>query len=217
MAGASFNGVSVFSVWRMTADFSRASYNQKHCFVQWNSAFDCYGDWGKSIPGAAALASILFAEIYRKLKHITGYQSLGKLWCGVSKIKSIKNLWNTHIRICINCHYSYDEGNRRIRITRFRIMTETRIRSSQLWGTKQANIGESNILLWITAEEPIRKYWHHAPLWAWTQKTVVHNTVLLAKKSGAIRIPHISIAIDMAGPYLPAHIERKKCGSSIMP
>lgn len=113
------------------------------------------------------------------------YQSIGKLWCGVSKIKSIKNLRNTHIRICINCHYSYDEGNRRIRITRitqFRIMTGTRIRSSQLRGTKQANIGESNILLWITAEEPIRKYWHHAPLWAWAQKTVVHNTVPLAKK-----------------------------------
>lgn len=37
------------------------------------------------------------------------------------------------------------------------------------------------------------------------------------KKSGAIRIPYISIAIDMAGPYLPAHNERKKCGSRIMP
>ena len=95
-------------------------------------------------------------------------------------------------------------------------MTGTRIRSSQLRGTKQANIGESNILLWITAEEPIRKYWYHAPLWAWAQKTVVHNIV---KKSGAIRIffPYISSNIDMAGPYLPAHIERKKCGSSIMP
>ena len=102
------------------------------------------------------------------------------MWC--IRNKAHIKMCNTHIRICVNCHYSYDEVNRRIRITRFRIMTGTRIRSSQLRGTKQAHIGESNILLWITAEEPIRKYWHHAPLWAWTRKTVVHNTVPLAKK-----------------------------------
>ena len=163
-------------------DLMKASQKHRCHFVQWSDS--CLLLWGlkKIYPRGRSPCFNCIPRDIQKIEAHHGLPTLGKLWCGVSEIKSTKNLWNTLIRIWRNCHYSYDEGNRRIRITRFRIMTGTRIRSSQLRGTKQANIGESNILLWITAEEPIRKYWHHAQLWAWAQKTVVHNTVPLAKK-----------------------------------